>query len=143
MQSSRESSYHRNDSNPTSMSKPALLALSTAVVVGVILPLISPHLSHPGMLYHAGLHLASLSIATFLIIVSVLGYSRSRTLKLLFMMLGFMALGAVELLYMLDTAGTFATAGLSVSSPGIELPHVILLVMLCSFGLGVLKVDNK
>lgn len=123
-----------------SASKPVLLGLITALVIGVVAPLIIPHLAHPSMIYHIILHIASLTIAVFLSIVSVLAYSRSTGARLLFMTLGFMALATVEFLYLLNSAGMvnvfdFATLG-------IELPHVILLVMLAMFGLGVLKVNK-
>jgi hypothetical protein len=144
MQSSRDGSYERNVSEKDSrISKPAMLGLSTAVVVGVVMPLLAPHLGHPSMVFHAVLHLASLSIATFLSIVSILAYSRSRSSRLFFMMLGFVALGVVELLYVTDAAGIFAAELFSLSDLGIELPHIILLGMLCLFGLGVLKVNSK
>jgi hypothetical protein len=56
------------------------------------------------------------------------------------MAIGFMALSAVEFMYLLD-----ASAVLSIfdfSNLGIELPHLILLLMLTMFGLGVLKVNK-
>jgi predicted membrane chloride channel (bestrophin family) len=123
-----------------SVSKPILLGLITALVIGVVAPLIMPHITHPSMIYHIMLHIASLTIAVFLSIVSVLAYRRSAGARLLFMTLGFMALATVEFLYLLD-----ATAIVSVfdfSTLGIELPHVILLAMLAMFGLGVLKVNK-
>jgi predicted membrane chloride channel (bestrophin family) len=123
-----------------SVSKPITLGLVTALVVGVVAPLVIPHLAHPSMIYHITLHIASLTIAVFLSIVSVLAYRRSAGARMLFMTLGFMALATVEFLYLLD-----ATAILSIfnfSTLGIELPHVILLVMLAMFGLGVLKVNK-
>ena len=123
-----------------SVSKPILLGLITALVIGVVAPIIMPHVTHPSMIYHIVLHIASLTIAVFLSIVSVLAYRRSAGTRLLFMTLGFMALATVEFLYLLD-----ATAIVSVfdfSTLGIELPHVILLAMLAMFGLGVLKVNK-
>jgi hypothetical protein len=123
-----------------SVSKPILLGLITALVIGVVAPLIMPHVTHPSMIYHIILHIASLTIAVFLSIVSVLAYRRSAGARLLFMTFGFMALATVEFLYLLD-----ATAIVSVfnfSTLGIELPHVILLAMLAMFGLGVLKVNK-
>jgi hypothetical protein len=123
-----------------SVSKPILLGLITAIVIGIVAPLVIPHLAHPSMIYHITLHIASLTIAVFLSIVSVLAYRRSTGSRLMFMMLGFMALATVEFLYLLD-----ATAIVSVfdfSTLGIELPHVIILVMLAMFGLGVLKVNK-
>ena len=117
-----------------------MLGLVTAIVVGILAPLVIPHVTHPTMIYHILLHIASLTIAVFLSIVSVIAYRRSAGARLLFMMLGFMALAVVEFLYLLD-----ATAIMNVfnfSTLGIELPHVILLMMLAMFGLGVLKVNK-
>jgi len=117
-----------------------LLGLITAVVIGIVAPLIMPHLAHSSMIYHITLHIASMTIAVFLSIVSLIAYTRSSGGRLLFMTLGFMALAVVEFLYLLDASGTarlFDFSGL-----GIELPHVILLAMLAMFGLGVLKVNK-
>ena len=123
-----------------SVSKPILLGLITALVIGVVAPLIMPHVTHPSMIYHIILHIASLTIAVFLSIVSVLAYRRSAGARLLFMTLGFMALATVEFLYLLDATGIVSV--FDISTLGIELPHVILLAMLAMFGLGVLKVNR-
>ncbi len=123
-----------------SVSKPILLGLITALVIGVAAPLIMPHVTHPSMIYHIMLHIASLTIAVFLSIVSVIAYRRSTGARLLFMALAFIALAAVEFLYLLDATGMVSV--FDISTLGIELPHVILLVMLAMFGLGVLKVNK-
>jgi hypothetical protein len=123
-----------------SVSKPILLGLITALVIGVAAPLIVPHVTHPSMIYHIILHIASLTIAVFLSIVSVLAYRRSTGARLLFMALAFIALATVEFLYLLDA--TDIVSVFDISTLGIELPHVILLVMLAMFGLGVLKVNR-
>jgi hypothetical protein len=72
--------------------------------------------------------------------VSVIAYRRATGARLLFMALGFIALAAVEFLYLLDSTGVVSMFDLS--TLGIELPHVILLAMLAMFGLGVLKVNK-
>lgn len=123
-----------------SVSKPILLGLITAIVIGIVAPLIMPHVTHPSMIYHIMLHIASLTIAVFISIVSVLAYRRSAGMRLLFMTLGFMALAMVEFLYLLDATGMVSV--FDISTLGIELPHVILLAMLAMFGLGVLKVNR-
>jgi hypothetical protein len=123
-----------------SVSKPILLGLITALVIGVVAPLIMPHIAHPSMIYHIMLHIASLTIAVFISIVSVIAYRRSTGARLLFMTLGFMALATVEFLYLLDA--TAIVNVFDISALGIELPHVILLAMLAMFGLGVLKVNK-
>ncbi|TLY09922.1 MAG: hypothetical protein E6K85_04900 [Thaumarchaeota archaeon] len=130
----------RGESVQESVNKPILLGLITALVIGVVAPLITPHVTHPSMIYHIVLHIASLTIAVFLSIVSVLAYRRSAGTRLLFMTLGFMTLATVEFLYLLDATGMIDV--FDFSALGIELPHVILLVMLAMFGLGVLKVNR-
>lgn len=123
-----------------SVSRPILLGLITALVIGIIAPIIMPHIAHPEMIYHIILHIGSLTIAVFLSIVSVLAYRRSTGARLMFMTLGFMALATVEFLYLLDASGMVSLFDLS--TLGIELPHFILLAMLAMFGLGVLKVNK-
>jgi hypothetical protein len=122
------------------VSKPLLVGLITAIVIGVISPLVVPHLTHPSMIYHIILHIASLTVAIFLGVVSLLAYARSRSSRLLFMTLGFIALAIVEFLYLLDA--TWPGNEFLISTVDIELPHVILLVMLTMFFLGVMKVSK-
>jgi hypothetical protein len=122
-----------------SVSKPILLGLITALVIGIVAPIIMPHVTHPAMIYHIILHIASLTIAVFLSTVSVFAYRKSTGARLLFMALGFIALAAVEFLYLLDATGIMS---MDIAALSIELPHVILLAMLAMFGLGVLKVNK-
>jgi hypothetical protein len=124
-----------------SMSKPILLGLITAVVVGVVAPLVIPHAVHPSMIFHILLHMAGLTIAIFLGIVSVMAYSRSTTTRMLLMAVGFMTLALVEFFYLLQ-AGGIAVGQFIIPAVNIELSHIILLIMVSLFGLGVLKVNK-
>jgi hypothetical protein len=124
-----------------SVSKPVLLGLITALVVGVVAPLVIPHVAHPSMIYHILLHMAGLTIAIFLSIVSVLAYSRSSTTRMLLMAVGFMSLSLVEFFYLLQ-AGGIATGQVIIPAVNIELSHIMLLIMVSLFGLGVLKVNK-
>lgn len=123
-----------------SVSKPILLGLITALVIGVVAPLVTPHATHPSMIFHITLHIASLTIAVFLSIVSFLAYRRNISSRLLFMALGFTTLAAVEFFYLLDATGSLVM--FDIPEINAEIPHVILLVMLTMFGLGVLKVNK-
>src|ERR687896_960359 len=123
-----------------SVSKPILLGITTAIIVGVITPLVIPHISHPSMIYHIILHLAGMTIAAFLGLVSFLAYKRVRTIRIFLMTIGFIALGTTEILYFLDALDIFPVAHLPIAN--IELPHMILLVMLTMFGIGVLKTSE-
>jgi hypothetical protein len=124
-----------------SIGKPLLLGLVTALVLGVVAPFVIPHAAHPSMIYHIILHMAGLAIAIFLSIVSFLAYSRSTTTRMLLMAVGFMTLSAVEFFYLLQ-AGGIAAVQFIIPAVNIELSHIILLVMLSLFGLGVLKVNK-
>ena len=124
-----------------SISKPILLGLTTALVVGVVAPLVIPHATHPSMIYHILLHIAGLTIAIFLSIVSVLAYSRNATTRMLLMAVGFMSLALVELFYLLQ-AGGIVIGQVIIPAVNIELSHIILLIMVSLFGLGVLKVKK-
>ena len=124
-----------------SISKPILLGLTTALVVGVVAPLVMPHVTHPSMIYHILLHMAGLTIAIFLSIVSVLAYSRNATTRMLLMAVGFMSLALVEFFYLLQ-AGGIVIGQVIIPAVNIELSHILLLIMVSLFGLGVLKVNK-
>jgi predicted neutral ceramidase superfamily lipid hydrolase len=124
-----------------SISKPVILGLITALVVGIVAPLLVPHIAHPSMIYHIILHMAGLTVAIFLSIVSVLAYSRNRTIRMLLMTVGFMSLALVEFLYLLQ-AGAIPIGQIVIPTVNIELSHLILLIMVSLFGLGVLKVNK-
>jgi len=131
----------RSNAAQESISKPILLALITAVVVGVVAPLVLPHATHPSMIYHILLHMAGLTIAAFLSVVSFLSYSRSPTTRMLLMAAAFVTLAVVELLYLLQAGGIYV-GQLIIPLANIELSHVVLLIMVSLFGLGVLKVNK-
>jgi hypothetical protein len=85
--------------------------------------------------------MGSLTIAVFLSIVSFLAYSRNTTTRMLLMAFGFMTLALVELFYLLQAEG-IELLQFSIPAVNIELSHVILLIMLSLFGVGVLKVNK-
>ena len=120
-----------------SVSKPILFGLTAAIIIGVVTPLVIPHISHPSMIYHIILHLAGMIIAAFLGLVSYLAYKRVGGMRILLMTIGLMALSSAETLYFLEAMDIFPMIHLPIAN--IELSHVILLVMITLFGLGVLK----
>jgi hypothetical protein len=124
-----------------SVSKPILLGLITALVTGIVAPFVIPHATHPSMIYHILLHLAGLTIALFLSVISFLAYSRNTTTRMLLMAIGFMTLALVEFFYLLQSGG-IAVGQLIIPAANIELSHMVLLIMVSLFGLGVLKVNK-
>jgi FtsH-binding integral membrane protein len=122
-------------------SKAKLLIVISVIAVAVLsIPVIVPHLNHPSMIYHIVLHIVSLVVAVFLTIISAVAYRRSGSSRVLFMFFGFLALTAVELIYLFNATDDIGEVALPFVQ--IELPHIILLVMLTLFGVGVVKVNK-
>ena len=133
----------RNFNDPdTFYNKPKLLALIASVVMSILtVPVILPHIYHTDMIYHIIMHLASLIISQFLALVSILAYARTKSVKILFMTLGFVTLVAVEYVYLLSS--TENIYGMFIPTVNIELSHVILLIMVIFFGVSFMKGANK
>lgn len=122
--------------------KPKLLALIASVVTSILsIPVLIPHVTHPHMIFHIIIHLASLIISQFLALVSLIAYTRTKSIKILFMTLGFMTLVAVEYLYLFYA--TENIYGVFIPIVNIELSHVILLIMVTFFGVSFLKGGSK
>lgn len=135
MWSGGASVQHRISSNPR------LLSIMTALAVAILaLLVILPQIAHPHTIYHIFLHIISLIIAIFLSVVSTIAYRRNNSTRTLFMALGFLLLAVVELMYLFHA--TENTGDVIIPAVDIELSHVVLLVMLTLFGIGVLKVNK-
>lgn len=117
-----------------------LIAISIGAVAVLSIPVILPHLNHPSMIYHIVLHIVSLVVAVFLTAISAVAYRRSSSSRILFMFFAFLALTAVELIYLFNATEDIGEVALPFVH--IELPHIIMLVMLALFGIGVLKVNK-
>ena len=113
-----------------------MLIASTVFSISLI-PFILPHVFHPHMIYHILLHLVSLIISQFLVVVSLLAYLKSRTSRILFMTLGFITLVIAEYIYLLNSTEDFYVK--FIPYVNIEISHVVLLVMVVFFGISFLK----
>ena len=122
-------------------SRPKLLAIITLVITSIMaVPVILPHITDTSTIYHILLHLASLIIAIFLGIVSILAYLRNRSSRLLFMMFAFVSLSIIEGMYLFDVSSNIE----DILIPGVDIgvSHMIFLVTLTLFGLGVFCVSK-
>ena len=118
--------------------KPRLLVLIASIVISLsVVPFILPHVFHPHMIYHIILHLIALIISQFLAVVSIMAYLKSKSIRILFMTLGFMTLVIAEYVYLLNS--TEDLYGMFIPHVNIEVSHVILLVMVVFFGISFLK----
>jgi hypothetical protein len=122
-------------------SKTKLLAAISLIATSFLsIPVILPHINHPTMIYHIVLHIVSIIVAVFLTTISAKAYRRSGSTRILFMFFGFLSLAIVEFIYLFDATGDMGEVALPFVH--IELPHIILLIMLTLFGVGVIKVNK-
>ena len=123
------------------VSKPKLFLIISALTTAVLLPVaILPHINHPFFVYRISLHMASIIISVFLIVVSILTYRRTGSIKILYTSIAFLSLLIVELIFLLQIMP--GTSRIMIPMAYRELPHILLLVMLALFGLGVLRVEK-
>jgi hypothetical protein len=122
-------------------SKAKLLAVIAAIVFAVMaVPVILPHISDKSIIYHLLLHIISLIIALFLGFVSIFAYLKNANSRLLFMMFGFLLLSVIEAIYLFHIA--YSVEDIVIPIVDIELSHVIFLVMLTLFGIGIFRVNK-
>jgi hypothetical protein len=118
-----------------------LLAITSCAVVAILAaPVILPHITHPYMIYHIILHIVTVAISVFLSAVSVISYNRTHNARILLMTVGFLSLVVAELLHLL--VATQSIMDLLIPVINIEMSHVILLIMVTLFGMGILKVNK-
>ena len=121
--------------------KVKLLLIISGFIVGVFLPTaILPQINHPFFVYRISLHLASIAISIFLIVVSFLTYRRTRSIKILYTSVAFLSLLVVELIFLLQIVD--GSHRIMIPIVYSELPHIFLLTMLALFGIGVLRVEK-
>ena len=122
-------------------SKPKLLATITAAIIAIMaIPVILPHITDKSTIYHIFLDIASVIVAIFLGVVSILAYLRNRRSRLLFMTFAFFSLSVIEAMYLFDVSSKLE----DIVIPGvdIEISHVIFLVTLTCFSIGIFRVGK-
>jgi uncharacterized protein involved in response to NO len=122
-------------------SKPKLLATITALIIAIMaIPVILPHITDKSTIYHIFLHIASVIIAIFLGLVSILAYMRNRRSRLLFMTFAFFSLSVIEAIYLFDVSSNMED--IVIQGVDIEISHIIFLVTLALFSIGIFRVGK-
>jgi hypothetical protein len=137
----RNISYYEYLQSVLSNKKYLFFVLSLAFFSIILYPLIIPHLSHPSMIYHIAIHIISFDVALFLSFVSAMSFRRTKSKKVLLTSLSFGVLLFLEFLYLLESSGILGEFHLPYID--IEVSHILLLVMLSLFAIGILKVERK
>jgi hypothetical protein len=123
------------------VSKPKLFLIISVLTIAVLLPsAILPYINHPVFVYRISLHVASIILSVFLIVVSILTYRRTGSIKILYTSIAFLSLLVVESIFLLQIIDS--SSRIMIPMAYRELPHILLLAMLALFGLGVLRVEK-
>ena len=123
------------------VSKPKLFLIISLLTIAVLVPsAILPYIDHPFFVYRISLHMASIIISVFLIVVSILTYRRTGSIKILYTSIAFLSLLVVELTFLLQIIDS--SSRIMIPMVYTEVPRILLLAMLALFGLGVLRVEK-
>lgn len=131
----------RGKVNTICANKAKLFLIISAFTTTALLPAaILPHINQPFFVYRSCIHVASIVISVFLVVVSILTYKKTRSIKILYTSFAFLSLLVVELLFLLQLME--GTSRIIIPFAYAELPHLLLLTMLALFGIGVLRVEK-
>ncbi len=119
--------------------KSILTTLILATIVIFSLPLILPHITHEYMIYHVLLHMITMLIAVLLVIISSIAYYRSRSTRMLLMMVALIALSISEGINFLASVDALRFTYIPLINT--EVPHLLILLTLIFLLIGVLKVS--
>jgi hypothetical protein len=117
------------------------LVLSISFTSIVVYPILIPHLFHPGMVFHIAIHILSFDMALFLTVISILSFKKTKTKKVLLTSLSFGVLLIVEFLYLLQSSAILGDYHIPFIE--VEFPHILLLLMVSLFAVGVIRVERK
>jgi hypothetical protein len=115
--------------------------LSISFTSIVVYPILLPHLFHPGMVFHIAIHILSFDMALFLAVISILSFKKTKSKKVLLTSLSFGVLLIVEFLYLLQSSAILGDYHIPFIE--VELPHILLLLMVSLFAVGVIRVERK
>ncbi|WP_048109553.1 hypothetical protein [Nitrosarchaeum koreense] len=114
-----------------------ILILITGVLMAISIPVFLPHFLH-GHGVHTGIHLASISLGSFLSVIGVMTYLEYKTKRLLLVFFAFATITIAETLSALNIIFLFWASYSSIDS---VITHLLILMMLTFFSIGIFKRD--
>lgn len=114
-----------------------ILLLTSIVIVAATMPLFLPHFLH-GHGIHTGIHIAGIILGSFLSVVGGITYLEYRTTRLLLVFFAFLAVTAAEIVSALNMVFLFWPSYSSIDS---MMTHVLILMMLTFFSIGIFRRD--
>ena len=120
--------------------KSTLFGIVFAGVIGILaVPIILPHLFHGYHIAYIGVHIGGITLAAFLLILSIMSYRKLKTKRLLFTMLAFGIFISAETAFMIDATwpSLYDIGNISL----VETGHLLIFMTLGLFALGVFRND--
>ena len=117
-----------------------MFTVSILAVIGILfLPIIVPNLFHGLHIAHIFLHIAGISLATFLTVSAAYAYVKIRTRKLVITTIAFSLFVVSEIIKIVDVTWpyTFYLGNITME----EISHMLIIGMLGIFSLGVFRKD--
>jgi hypothetical protein len=120
--------------------KSNLFTIITIAVIGIVsVPIIFPHILHPGHFLHISLHIGELILAVFIGILSIMAYYRMRTKRLLLTMAAFLTFITVAVVNLIEAVWSsyFYVGELSL----LEISHILIFGTIGMLALGAFRND--
>ena len=114
-----------------------VLLLTSIVIVAMTMPLFLPHFLH-GHGIHTGIHIAGITLGSFLSVVGAITFLEYRTTRLLLVFFAFLAVTAAEIVSALNMVFLFWPSYSSIDS---MTTHMLILMMLTFFSIGIFRRD--
>ena len=117
--------------------KSKILFVISAILITVSIPVFFPHFTE-GHGLHAGIHIASIILGSFLSVIGTLTYLDFRTKRLFLMMCAFFAITTAEIVSAANAVFLFWPSFESTDS---LITHGLILLMLSLFSVGIFRTD--
>ena len=114
-----------------------ILLLITGVITAVSVPLFLPHFLH-GHGFHTVIHIAGIILGSFLSVVGAITYLEYKTTRLLLVFFAFFTVTVAEIVSALNMVFLFWPSYSSVDS---TMTHLLILMMLTFFSIGIFRRD--
>ncbi|WP_100181727.1 hypothetical protein [Candidatus Nitrosotenuis aquarius] len=120
--------------------KSNMFVVSVLAVIGILfLPIIIPNIFHGFHIAHISLHIAGISLATFLTISAAYAYTKIKTRKLAITAIAFSMFVVSEIIKIIDVTWPYTFYFGTITME--QISHMLIIGMLGIFSIGVFRRD--
>ncbi len=117
-----------------------MFVVSVLAVIGILfLPIIIPNIFHGFHIAHISLHIAGISLATFLTISAAYAYTKIKTRKLAITAIAFSMFVVSEIIKIIDVTWPYTFYFGTITME--QISHMLIIGMLGIFSIGVFRRD--